>query len=779
MKTTTFILFFASMVWHLECIGSIKNSDNKTPLTFIENNGQIYDAENTIDESILFSAKGKNMLIYLTSSKIYYQFLKPLSTTIIIPGESTDENLFETHLFTMELIGSNPSPDISKLSKIDYYEIHHNGLNNTNSSGIKAEAFSKIVYHNIYPNIDWIIYANDDHIKYDFIVYPGGNPSLIAFKYNDGEAALLENGSLQITTCLGQLTEKKPFTFQGENIEIASKFILNTEDNSIQFSLEDYDARQMLTIDPNVVWATYYGGSLDDEIFTTVTDSDANVYIGGWTNSSSNISHQGYQNNYAANQDAFLVKFDTDGNRVWATYFGGTQTEWTTSVSIDGSDNVYLAGYTNSQGLATTGAYQTSILGDSDAFIAKFQSDGTLLWATYYGGVSLDQAFAVKPDKDNNVYLTGLSHSQNLTHNGHQQIFGGGANDVFLVKFDSSGTYLWSTYYGGIGNDQGYGVATDEQGNVYIGGRTGSINNISTVGAHQTSYAGGTNWGDGFLVKFNGNGDRIWATYFGGSNEDFGRGVATDNQGSIYLVGRTNSANGITSGSGSHQNNLSGGVDGFLVKFNPDGMKEWSTYYGGFNDDEAYAVHADRYDFVFICGRTNSTNAIAYNGYQNNLGGDRDGFIAGFDPSGTLLWGTYYGSTNYDNASGITSDKYGSLYIAGGTESLGGIAMNGFQNSLGGMRDAMLVKFESINLSASNPSLKKCSNVFPNPASDNLTISGISSGQVIAYNSLGELVLSSNFSNTISLNRLPSGLYFLVVKDQTNNRSCSHKVIRK
>src|SRR5690606_17519606 len=136
----------------------------------------------------------------------------------------------------------------------------------------------------------------------------------------------------------------------------------------------------------------------------------------------------------------------------------------------------------------------------------------------------------------------------NITSGGHQNAYGGGSNDAFLVKFNTDGVRLWGTYYGGSAIDYGSSCASDGTGNVYLSGRTQSASNIAS-GGHQNTYGGSS---DAYLVKFNSDGVRQWATYYGGSDTDYGSSCATDGSGNVYLAGRTKSANNIASGG--HQN---------------------------------------------------------------------------------------------------------------------------------------------------------------------------------------------------------------------------------
>ncbi len=228
------------------------------------------------------------------------------------------------------------------------------------------------------------------------------------------------------------------------------------------------------------------------------------MYVGGWTGSTNNIASNGFQNTIGGSTDAFLAKFDSDGVLIWGTYYGGSSFDRGRSCITDRSGNVYLAGFTEStSNVAFNGHQNTHGGGWDDAFLVKFDSNGSRLWATYYGGSNEDLGWICAVDDSNSVYLCGMSTStNNISYGGHQMNFGGGADDAFLVKFDSTGQRRWGTYYGGTSLDRGWACGTAGADYVYLSGSTQSASDISLSG-HQNTIGGAE---DGFLVKFDANG---------------------------------------------------------------------------------------------------------------------------------------------------------------------------------------------------------------------------------------------------------------------------------
>jgi hypothetical protein len=387
-----------------------------------------------------------------------------------------------------------------------------------------------------------------------------------------------------------------------------------------------------------------------------------------------------------------------DPSIMWSTYFGGPGFEWVFCSSVDASGNVYISGTTASTvGIASSGHQNTfGGLPAWDAFLVKFNSSGTFQWATYYGGSGHEEGWGCATDGSGNVYLSGLTGSSvNIASGGHQNVIGS-SGDAFLVKFNAAGIRQWGTYYGGSGLDAGFACATDLSGNVYLAGSTTSTANIASGGFQNSLAAAG---GDAFIVKMNGAGQLQWASYYGGSGGEDGWACTVDVSGNVFLAGYTASTVGIASGG--HQSifgSISGALgDAFLVKFNSSGARQWATYYGGEMGECPGLCATDGLGNVFMVGYTQSTVGIASGGYQNTHGGgNMDCFIVKFSGSGVRQWGTYFGGTADETCVQAVLDGSGGVYVTGTSSSTTAIVSGSFQNSYnGGQTDAILARFSS------------------------------------------------------------------------------------
>jgi len=315
----------------------------------------------------------------------------------------------------------------------------------------------------------------------------------------------------------------------------------------------------------------------------------------------------------------------------WGTYFGGSDLDEALSVAVDGSGNVFVVGRTWSTDFPLAnppggGAYfDNSYNGFGDAFIAKFSGVNlSLAWSTYFGGSGRDEATSVAVDGSGNVFVVGWTGSNSgfpLRNPGRgayfDRTYNGGDCDVFIAKFSGSNLSLvWSTYFGGDDADEAYSVAVDGRGNVFVVGQTWSsdfpLANPPGGGAYYDNTLNGSS--DAFIAKFSGgNLSLVWSTYFGGSDWDQANSVAVDGSGNVFVVGRTGSNSGFplrNPGRGAYFDRTynGGDCDAFIAKFSGSNLSlVWSTYFGGSDRDQANSVAVDGSGNVFVGGRTRST----------------------------------------------------------------------------------------------------------------------------------------------------------------------------
>ena len=396
----------------------------------------------------------------------------------------------------------------------------------------------------------------------------------------------------------------------------------------------------------SLLWLTYYGGSSFDALYGIKIDQEGNVLTAGETYSRDNIATPGaYQttdNTTYVVPLAFLLKMDNNGNRIWCTYYGGNILAEANAVAVDSKNNVFITGYTQSNaGISTPGAYQTAYAGSlvahtNSAFLAKFDQNGALVWATYYGGTGGEIAFGLCVDLQDNVLITGTTASTSglSTSGGWQPASGSPAgDDAFLAKFNNDGQLQWATFYGGTKSDASNCVAVDQANNIIIGGLTNSPNNIASPGALQTTVSLNVANIDyeAFVAKFTASGDRIWGTYYGNGIADNVLCITTDGQNNIYLGGMSGSTMYITTPGSYQPQPQTSSTNAFLSEMSSTGVLQWGTYYGIPGSGKTSGIVELSDGSVVVTGTTESTSNIATCGaVQPNYAGENDIFLGKF-----------------------------------------------------------------------------------------------------------------------------------------------------
>lgn len=321
------------------------------------------------------------------------------------------------------------------------------------------------------------------------------------------------------------------------------------------------------------------------------------------------------------------------------------------------------------------------------------------LYGTYFGGSKDDEFNDVSSGQDGSFTLVGstVSTSMIATTGAHQVSFGGGSKDGVVTKFSSDGDLLWSTYLGGNEEDIIFGCSVDLASNILVAGPTGSLSGISTPDAHQPNYAGG--YRDGFIVKFDPNGTRLWGTYFGGNDWDEIHDCKTDLSNRVVIVGLTKSVSGIST-SGSFQPNFSGDddfTDAFVAVLSGNNEIDWGTYIGTKSgNDRGSSCAIDDDNNIIFAGAAWKSNTLASPGaYQTEVNGQRNALVFKFSESGERIWSTYFGGNN-TSAYDVVVDSEGNVILCGETDfDQFIVSPNAHQEQYGGdLNDAFLAQFD-------------------------------------------------------------------------------------
>lgn len=720
----------------------------KLPLSFEANQGQT-------DPRVKFMARGSGYTMFLTKDEgvlsLRHGALKKVTSSLALPGGHSGiagRASFRTDVLQMKLAGANPRAKVIGLDELPDKSNYFVG-NDPKKWTTNVPNYAKVRYKSVYPGIDLVYYGNQGQLEYDFVVAPGASPKVIALDVG-APLHIDPNGDLIVNTAGGDVLFYKPTVYQadrdGERHRVEAGYALERGQSKIQnrkskigFWVGAYDRTRPLVIDPALSYSTYLGGSRNETGYGISVDASGSAYVIGNTTSSDFPTTPGaFQGGCGGGKkdchigDVFVAKLNPTGSALaYSTYLGGSGNDGGNDIVVDASGDAYVSGLTASADFPTTpGAFQTACGGGCaggtfDAFVTKLNSTGSaLLYSTYVGGSSSEEADGLAVDASGNAYVTGFTQSSDFptTPGVFQSTCGSSCQngDAFLLKLNAAGSALtYSTYLGGSNLDYGLSVAVESSGDAYVTGATSSTDFPTTPGAFETACKACANAAsDAFVTELNPTGSAlVYSTYLGGSGNskgalgDQGFGIAIDASGHAYVTGQTYSTDFPTT-LGALQKRYGGGGDAFVTEVNPNGSQlVFSTYLGGKSHDNGLAIAVDSAGNVYVTGSTSSstfpTTSDAFDtichACVNHIG---DAFVTELNPvSGTLVYSTFLGGrgnkqTRFgDQGHAIAVDTSGDIYVAGNADSVDFPTTPGaFQTTCGGgcsgnTSDAFVAKF--------------------------------------------------------------------------------------
>jgi beta-propeller repeat-containing protein len=436
------------------------------------------------------------------------------------------------------------------------------------------------------------------------------------------------------------------------------------------------------------------GGTGFDSASAVAVDANGNIYLAGET-ASSDFPTAGSTSAFRGVRDAFVVKLDPTGaTLLYATLLGGSEADSAAGIAVDGMGNVWVTGETLSPDFPTTAdAFSAAPGGASDAFVAKLDPSGALLYSTRLGGEGFDRGNAVAVGAGGNVAVVGRTGSMSFptTPGAVQPFFRGSDFDAFVTRFDPAGHVTSSTFLGGSENDAAFGVAVDGAA-VWITGGTRSPDFPATAGAYQpVNFAT-----DAFATKLDGAGGFAYSTFLGGSFIDRGNAIAVDSLGRAFVAGQAGSPDFPTVNA--VQSTFAGGAnDAFAAVIDPsrsgDASLVFSTYLGGAGDDRASGVAVGASTILFA-GESTSTDfpLVRFPGSPGARGAS-DAFAAAIELGATprLAFSAPLGGVGDDRGFAVAANAAGDAVVVGRTDS-GGYPAGAARHGPGGGSDAFVVR---------------------------------------------------------------------------------------
>lgn len=806
----------------------VPESEGTSSLDFVVNNGQLIDTEGNLRPDIGIYSHNAGPMLYGLDNRLAFVHAR-IDTIASTPDTlaRVDIRFHETHREASPLgMGQNPH-------HYNYYLAHcPQGVTMTPS-------YNRVVYPELYENTDLHVSGNNAWMKFEFVIHPGGDPEdiLMTFEGADNVQLIEQTGSVVVVgSSLGTYVFPRPKALKivplGNVVELdwQPQWDLGITGDTLRFiNIGSYDPEEVLVFrlgeEPvelaagggdNLEWSTYLGGAHDDYVYDVVTVDNGSVYALGATRSfnfpaNPATSASVAQPNFGGDRDAFVTRFDSQAALMWSTYYGGSSPEFADDIAlggIDAADQDFFSftGITWCEDFPTqpfgSYYYQEHLGGERDAFIVLLKPDGQRAWATYFGGNTMEMAYAIKKNGDGDFYLCGsvagaeyepnpsgphipVIMSNNYcgtpTNNGFPLCDSGGDSffddtpngfthyqgyDAYVARFNENGLQ-WSTLFGGNAKTTAWDLVINPNDNsVVVTGYTSS----TTVGNNdqnapcdpaanngfplcksaseylqQTSPLTSTSSMSAYIAQFNEDNELVWSTFFGGADRCYGNGIAFNSSGDLYLVGAAEvysssdlpdnfcapPTNGgfplCNPGNGAYyrDNDNNAFHDVFISRFSQSKQLLWSTYYGGSGSEtpppffleagtaDIVIDEADRAYVLFSTenkfGEPSDVDVFPVSGFYNqdsNVGSGYDAFITSFNSSNQPLWGTYFGG------GGTT-----------GTGSEYGLSMSLFEDWLyiGGM-----------TLSSATP--QRCPTSYPNPyCQATLSSSGFSDGFIARF----------------------------------------------
>ena len=661
-------------------VREMQKQKDRIPLTFEANAGQT-------DSRAKFICRNSAYTLFLTDTG------PVLSLYSRIPDqESSPTRKYGVSRMELKWQGgrANIRGERETVTKTNYFIGNNQDEWHTNISN-----FEKVVYDEYYPGISFSYYGKDRSVEYDIVAKPGADLSKLSFDVVGADRVeVVKSGNLIAQLGRKIVIQSKPVAFVAEDHTLVSAEFVVTNGH-VGFKVGEYDHSKTLVIDPDINYGTYLG---DDPttVFSVQDPFSLNFY-----------SNDGVDRGYAVAVDA--------SGAVYAT--GETNSvDFPTTAVIDGYQNINGDTLPPDQFYRNTlGGRGIDYNGETDAYILKLSPDGgSIVFCSFFGGHASDSGRGVAVDNQGNVFFTGIAGDGTFPPKAQRFVYSGGL-DGFLVKLTPSGSgVLFSTCFGGSGNDIPTGLAVDKTGAPHVSGTTNSPNfmNMNTAQSYATllkTYPPAATTA-GFVAKFTPDGrDVAYASFIcgpaAGPSRTTANGIAVDANNNAYVGGSTNILD-ISIIHNSIQGSYGGGSsDGYILKLDQTGGEVFGTYVGGNGADSVNAIAVDATSRIIAVGSTGSTDFRTVNSavYQNPnatpfqpllKGSTTNAFYLLLQNNGLVTDNfTYLGGTGTDSALAVSVDAAGYAYITGSTTSTDLVLTQGIQSGNAGGTDVFVSKF--------------------------------------------------------------------------------------
>ncbi|MBK9287199.1 MAG: PKD domain-containing protein [Flavobacteriales bacterium] len=646
------------------------------------------------DPAVLYKAEVTGLAVFLEKDGMVWSKLQDDASERMhdyihmTQAEQAAFNL-KGHSWRMRFVGGDPAAEVTASDRSQAYHNYFIGNDQSKWAG-HVPIYGEVMYHAVWPGVDVRMYSKDLNYKYDLVLEKGSAAAQVGFRYEGLEGVSMnEAGDLVFGTTVGTMTEVHPVAWyaDGDMQAVTCRFTLNDGVAGFEFG-NGTDLERPIVIDPVLMASTLSGtgnlGQTSNYGHSATYDDQGNIFTGA------RCFGQGYPVTVGAFDTSFngggtdisISKLNPDGSAlIYATYLGGSDSEYPHSLVTNGLGELYVYGSSLSSNYPTsTGCFDNTFGGGGFAYdivLTHLNAAGSaIIGSTYVGGPNNDGSNSftfnygdsfrgeVIVDAAGNCYVASCTDGAGFptTAGAIQTTYGGGAQDgvAFCINPNMS-TMIWSTYLGGSGGEMCFGIKQDGAGGVFVGGSTSTATFPTTPGAYQTAYQGGA--ADAFIVHLTNNATTLaGSTFVGTSGEEHAFFLQVDIDGDVYIYGQSDAGTFQIQPATTYGQ---AGADIFVAKFDPGLTAPIFTSVvgnpGGFgNSLVPVAFLVDVCKHIYISGYSASAGFATSPGALYQSGGF---YLASYDVDmASVLYATYYDGANHVDGGTSRFDANGIVY---------------------------------------------------------------------------------------------------------------------